>query len=82
MGEVALCSPAFKYFTSPCSAAQSETIGYEMMWAHIGHLQTGVACREWADFAYQTRKSWSRERRVESRRRWSNLEPFSNSMRA
>jgi hypothetical protein len=39
-------------------------IGREMMWAHIGWLQTGVACRQWADFSYQTRKSWSRARRV------------------
>jgi Transposase DDE domain group 1 len=41
-----------------------ETIGREMMWAHIGWLQTGVAWREWADFDYQTRKSWTRPRRV------------------
>jgi hypothetical protein len=35
-----------------------------MMWAQVGWLQTGVAWREWADFSYQTRTSWSRERRV------------------
>jgi len=41
-----------------------EAIGREMMWAHVGYLMSGVACREWADLAYQTRTSWSRSRRV------------------
>jgi len=41
-----------------------EAIGREMMWAHVGWLQTGVAWREWADLQYQTRKSWTRPRRV------------------
>jgi DDE family transposase len=41
-----------------------ELIGREMMWAHVGWLRTGVASRQWADFDYQTRTSWSRARRV------------------
>jgi hypothetical protein len=36
----------------------------EMELAHIRHLMCGVPCRVWADFSYQTLKSWSRQRRV------------------
>ncbi len=41
-----------------------EVIGREMMWAQVGYLMSGVACRAWADLEYQTRRSWSRSRRV------------------
>jgi hypothetical protein len=41
-----------------------EAVALPLMWAHVRYLQCGVACREWADFLYQTRKTWSRERRV------------------
>jgi hypothetical protein len=36
----------------------------ELMWAHVGYLATGVACRQWADLDYRTRTSWTRSRRV------------------
>jgi hypothetical protein len=41
-----------------------EIVRRPMMFAVMGYLSTGVACREWADFEYQTRESWSRPRRV------------------
>jgi hypothetical protein len=41
-----------------------EAVARPLMWAHVRYLRCGVACREWADFLYQTRKTWSRERRV------------------
>jgi hypothetical protein len=41
-----------------------EIIRKPLLWAHIGYLSTGIACREWADFEYQTLSSWSRSRRV------------------
>lgn len=39
-------------------------IDNEQMKAAIRHLQTGVAARVFKEFYYQTRDSWSRERRV------------------
>jgi hypothetical protein len=41
-----------------------EAIAASMVDAHVRYLQTGVAARVFADFTYQTRDSWSRERRV------------------
>lgn len=41
-----------------------EQVRRPMMFALMRHLACGVACREWADFEYQTLKSWSRARRV------------------
>jgi len=41
-----------------------EAIAVPLMWAHVGYLRCGVACREWADFRYPTRDSWTRPRRV------------------
>ena len=41
-----------------------EILGPALMGAHITYLMTGVASREWADFWYQTRHSWSQPRRV------------------
>ena len=41
-----------------------EAIATPMVDAHIRYLLTGVAARLFADFRYQTRDSWSRERRV------------------
>lgn len=41
-----------------------EIIQGELADAHVRYLQTGVAARVFADFPYQTRDSWSRERRV------------------
>jgi hypothetical protein len=41
-----------------------QAIRRPMMFALMGYLSTGVACREWADFEYQTLRSWSRSRRV------------------
>ena len=38
--------------------------GRELHEAQLEFAATGKACRLFADFAYQTRKSWSRERRV------------------
>lgn len=39
-------------------------IGAQMHQAHILHQSTGQAARVFAEFSYQTRKSWSRPRRV------------------
>jgi hypothetical protein len=39
-------------------------IGREMHEAELEFAAVGQACRKFADFSYQTRKSWSRERRV------------------
>jgi hypothetical protein len=39
-------------------------IGVEMHQAHILHQSSGKATRVFAEFSYQTRKSWSRARRV------------------
>ena len=44
-----------------------EILGPALMGAHITYLMTGVASREWADFWYQTRHSWSQPRRVVAR---------------
>jgi len=41
-----------------------EAIQAEQADAHARYLQTGVAARVFADFAYRTRDSWSRPRRV------------------
>lgn len=41
-----------------------EAIATHVVDAHLRYLQTGVAARLFADFRYQTRDSWSRERRV------------------
>lgn len=41
-----------------------ELLQGELADAHVRYLQTGVAARVFADFPYQTRDSWSRERRV------------------
>lgn len=39
-------------------------IGRELHEAQLEFAATGKACRQFADFVYQTRKSWSRARRV------------------
>jgi hypothetical protein len=39
-------------------------IGAQMHQAHVLHQSTGKAARVFAEFSYQTRKSWSRARRV------------------
>jgi len=39
-------------------------LDYPMFKAAIRHSLTGVACREFLSFEYQTRDSWSRPRRV------------------
>jgi hypothetical protein len=39
-------------------------VGGEMHAAQIEFAATGAACRKFADFTYQTKKSWSRARRV------------------
>jgi hypothetical protein len=41
-----------------------EMIATNMADAHLRYLQSGVAARVFADFRYQTRDSWSQERRV------------------
>jgi hypothetical protein len=41
-----------------------ELIEGDLADAHVRSLQTGVAARGFADFPYQTRDRWSRERRV------------------
>ena len=41
-----------------------EAIVTHMVDAHVRYLLTGVAARVFADFRYQTRDSWSRQRRV------------------
>jgi len=41
-----------------------EALGPALADAHARYLQTGVAARVFADFAYQTRESWGRARRV------------------
>jgi hypothetical protein len=41
-----------------------EMIATNMADAHLRYLQSGVAARVFADFRYQTRDSWSQQRRV------------------
>ena len=41
-----------------------DLLGPALMGAHLKYLMTGVTGREWADFWYQTRHSWSQPRRV------------------
>jgi hypothetical protein len=42
----------------------AKIIGAQMHQAHVLHQSTGKAARVFAEFAYQTHKSWSRPRRV------------------
>jgi hypothetical protein len=41
-----------------------EAVRRPMMLAFMDCVSTGVACRRWADFEYQTLTTWSRSRRV------------------
>jgi hypothetical protein len=38
--------------------------------AHIRHIHSGVACREFTRFSYRTHDSWSRERTVVGKAEW------------
>jgi len=42
----------------------TKILGRELYEAQVKHAATGEPAREFKDFTYQTRKSWSRERRV------------------
>jgi hypothetical protein len=46
------------------NARLQRIIGRELHEAQLEFAATGKACRQFADFVYQTRKSWSRARRV------------------
>jgi hypothetical protein len=45
-------------------------MGKELDRAHIRHLQTGSAAREFTHFLHRTRESWSRARRVVGKAEW------------